>query len=61
MKTNSFIASCRSFSKLAWSRYETHCFLSNDSFKEIFMLASRGMLVNNEVTSKFATKQSELC
>ena len=34
MKNDSFVASRRSFSKLARSRFETHCFLSNDSLNK---------------------------
>ena len=61
MRKDSFVASRRSFSKLAQSRFETHYFLSNDSFKQIFMVSSRGMLVNNEFMSRPAIKQSEFC
>ena len=61
MKNDSFVASRRSFSKLTRSRLETHCCLSNDSFKQMFMVSSRGMLVNNEVMSRLAIKQSEFC
>ena len=51
----------RSFSKLSWSRFETHCFLLNDSFKQIFVVFPRGILVNNEVVSRLAIKQSGFC
>ena len=61
MKNDSFVASRRSFSKLTRSRLETHCCLSNDSFKQMFMVSSRGMLVNNEVMSRLAIRQSEFC
>ena len=61
MRKDSFVASRRSFSKLAQSRFETHYFLPNDSFKQIFMVSSRGMLVNNEVMSRLDIKQSEFC
>ena len=61
MKNDSFVASCRSFSKLVRSRFETYCFLSNNSFEQMFMVSSRGMLVNNEVMSRLAIKQSEFC
>ena len=61
MEDDSFVASRGSFSKLARSRFETHCFLSNDSFKQIFMVSSRGMLVKNEVILRLAIKQSQFC
>ena len=61
MKNDSFAATLRSFSKLARSRFEAHCFLPNDLFKQMFMVSSRGMLVNNEVVSRLAIKQSEFC
>ena len=61
MKNDSFVASRRSFSKLARSRFENIAFLSNDSLKQIFMVSSKGMLVNNEVMSRLAIKQSEFC
>ena len=61
MKNYSFAGSHRRFSKLTRSRLETHCCLSNDSFKEMFMVSSRGMLVNNELMSRLAIKQSEFC
>ena len=57
MKNDSFLASRRSFSKLSPSRFEMHCFLSNDSFQQISMVSLReGMLVNNEVMSRLAQK-----
>ena len=59
MKNDSFVTSRRSFSKLARSEFETNYFLSNESFKQIFMVLSRRMLVNNEVMSRLAIKQSE--
>ena len=59
MKNDSFVANRRSFSKLARSRFETYCFLSNNSFEQMLMVSSRGMLVNNEVMSRLAIKQSE--
>ena len=61
MKNDSFVASRRSFSKLAKSRFKTHCLLSNDSFKQMFMVSSGGILVNNEVMSRLAIKQSQFC
>ena len=61
MKNDSFVASRRSFSKLARSRFETYCFFSNNSLAEMFMVSCRGMLVNNEVMSRLAIKQSEFC
>ena len=61
MKNDFIVASCRSFSKLARSRFETHFFFSNDSSKQIFIVSSRGMLVNNEVMSRLSVKQSEFC
>ena len=61
IKNDSFVASCRSFSKLAQSRFEAHCALSNDSLEQIFAVSSRGMLVNKEVISRLAIKQSEFC
>ena len=61
MKNNSFVARHRSFSKLFWSRFQTHYFLSNDPFKQILMVSSRGMLVNNEIISRLAIKQLKFC
>ena len=61
MKNYSFVASRRSFYKLARSRFETYCFSSNNSFEQMFIVSSRGMLVNNEVMSGLVIKQSELC
>ena len=61
MKNGSFVASHRCFSKVIQSRFETHYFLSNDSFEQIFIVSSRGMLVNNEVMSRLAINQSEFC
>ena len=58
MKNDILITNHRSFSKLSQSIFETNCFLSNDLFKKIFMVPSRGMLVNNEVMSRFTIKQS---
>ena len=53
-KNNCFVASRRNFLKVAQPRFETHCFLSNDSFKQIFMVSSRGMLINNEAKGVFS-------
>ena len=61
MKNDSFVASYKSFSKPVRSRFETYFFLSNNSFEKIFLVLSRGMLVNNEVMSWLAIKQSEFC
>ena len=63
MKNNSFVANHKSFSKLSRSRIEMHCFLSNDPFKQIFKVSSRGILniINNEFMSRLAVKQSEFC
>ena len=59
MIIGSFVANRKSFSKLVRSRFEIHCFLSNDSLKQIFMVSFRVMLVNNKVILKLAIKQSE--
>ena len=61
MKNDSFVASGRSFSNLIRSRFETHCCLSHYSFKQMFMVSSRGMLVNNEFMSRLTIKQSQFC
>ena len=58
-KKNLFIANSRSLVKLSWSRFETHCFFPNNILKQIFMVLSS--VVNNEVTSRFARKQSKFC
>ena len=49
MKNDSFVASRRDFSRQARSSSETHRLLSNNSFKQIFMVSFRRLLVNNEV------------
>ena len=61
MKNDYLVESCRTFLKLSRSRVETHCVLSSDSIKQIFMISLRGMLVKNEVMSRLAIKQSEFC
>ena len=61
MKNEFFVARGRSFSKQSESRFVTHCFLSNNSFKKIYTISSGGMLVNDEVTSRLAMKQLECC
>ena len=40
-------------------RIKTHCFISKYSSTKLFTVLSRGMLLNNEVISRLAIKQSQ--
>ena len=61
IKNEKLLESHTKLLKLSQSRSETNWLLANDSFKQIFMVLSRQILMNNEVLLRLRINESEFC